>query len=102
MAQKLTVLGAILLIIGIVIGVGIGYAVKPTAPGAQTVTTTITETITQTVKEGVTPTPTGAAGEIKITVWASGSPVDVTRVNNIEATAEILNKMLEAAGLMLE
>ena len=97
MTQKLTILGAILLVIGILVGVGIGYVLKPAAPPSGAYTTTVTQTITQTVKESATATP--AAGEIKITVWASGSPVDVTRVNNIEAAAEILNKMLEAAGV---
>ena len=48
--------------------------------------------VTQTIT--VAPEPQ----TIKITVWASGSPVDVTRVNNVEKAAEILNKMLEAAG----
>ncbi len=102
MAQKLTVLGAILLIVGLAIGIGIGYAIKPTPTtpeGAQTVTQTVTETITKTLKEEVTKAAGGTTGEIKITVWASGSPVDVTRVNNIEAAAEILNKVFEAAGL---
>jgi len=97
MTQKLTILGAILLVIGILVGVGIGYVLKPAAPPSGAYTTTVTQTITQTVKESATAAP--AAGEIKITVWASGSPVDVTRVNNIEAAAEILNKMLEAAGV---
>ncbi|MCD6084570.1 MAG: extracellular solute-binding protein [Desulfurococcales archaeon] len=97
MTQKLTILGAILLVIGVLVGVGIGYVLKPAAPPSGAYTTTVTQTITQTVKESATATP--AAGEIKITVWASGSPVDVTRVNNIEAAAEILNKMLEAAGV---
>ncbi len=38
------------------------------------------------------------AKTITISVWASGSPVDTTRVTNVEDAAKLLNKMLEAAG----
>ncbi len=61
----------------------------PTAAGQTTITKTITTTVTQAA-------PTG--GVIKIRVWASGSPVDVTRVDNVERAAAILNGILAAAG----
>jgi len=117
-------LGAILLIIGLIIGVAVGYFIKPAAP-AETVTVTATSTVTATVTKTVAPgaatvtetvtttVPTtviktitktiaatpGAPKEIVIKAWASGSPVDVTRVDNIERAAAILNKILEAYGL---
>ena len=37
--------------------------------------------------------------EILIRVWASGSPVDVTRVDNIERAADILNRFFEASNV---
>jgi len=74
-----TVLPVILLIVGIIIGFAVGFAVRPPAP-------TPTATPSPTVKV------------VKVTVWASGSPVDVTRVDNIERAANILNRMFEAAG----
>ncbi len=43
-----------------------------------------------------------APKEIKIRVWAFGSPVDVTRVDNIERAANILNRYFEAAGIDLK
>ena len=73
-----TVLPVILLIVGITIGFVVGFAVRPPAP---------TPTLSPTVKV------------IKVTVWASGSPADVTRVDNIERAASILNRMFEAAGV---
>ena len=118
-----TALGAILLIIGLIIGVAIGYFIKPAAPaatvtstvistvtstvtktvapGAATVTETITKTVPTTVIKTITKTiaATPVAKEIVIKAWASGSPVDVTRVDNIERAAAILNKILEAYGI---
>jgi len=76
-----TVLPVILLIVGIIIGFAVGFAVRPPAP---------------TPTPAATPSPTVKV--IKVTVWASGSPVDVTRVDNIERAANILNRMFEAAG----
>jgi len=76
-----TVLPVILLIVGIIIGFAVGFAVRPPAP-------------TPTA----TPSPSPTVKVIKVTVWASGSPVDVTRVDNIERAANILNRMFEAAG----
>ena len=109
------VLAAILLIIGLIIGIAIGYAIKPTAPAkVQTVTTTVTttvgagatatvtKTITKTLTEAITKTITQAApagGVITIKAWASGSPVDTTRVENIVRAAEYLNNLLKAAGI---
>ncbi len=107
-------LGAILLIIGIVIGIGIGYAIKPAevttvtttvtttvGAGTATVTTTIPTTVLTTVLQTVTKTiqAAGVTGTITIKVWGSGSPVDVTRVDNIERAANILNAFFEAVGL---
>ncbi|OYT61006.1 MAG: ABC transporter substrate-binding protein [Desulfurococcales archaeon ex4484_217_1] len=77
-----TVLPVILLIVGIIIGFAVGFAVRPPAP-------------TPTA----TPSPSPTVKVIKITVWASGSPVDITRVDNIERAASILNRMFEAAGV---
>ena len=76
-----TVLPVILLIVGIIIGFAVGFAVRPPAP-------------TPTA----TPSPSPTVKVIKVAVWASGSPVDVTRVDNIERAANILNRMFEAAG----
>ena len=76
-----TVLPVILLIVGIIIGFAVGFAVRPPAP-------------TPTAM----PSPSPTVKVIKVTVWASGSPVDVTRVDNIERAANILNRMFEAAG----
>ena len=117
-----TALAGILLIIGLVIGFLVGWAAKPAAPaevrtvtqtqtvtqtvtagapGAATVTVTQTQTATKTLTQRVTETVTaaGAVGTIKIKVWASGSPVDVTRVDNVERAADILNRMFSSAGL---
>ena len=112
-------LAAILLIIGLVIGIAIGYAIKPAAPAAtvtKTVTSTVTTTVTAapgapatvtvtttaltTVLKTITQTLTaaGVTGEIVIKAWGSGSPVDVTRVDNIERAANILNAFFEAVG----
>jgi len=77
-----TVLPVILLIVGIIIGFAVGFAVRPPAP-------------TPTA----TPSPSPTVKVIKVTVWASGSPVDVTRVDNIERAASILNRMFKAAGV---
>ncbi len=106
-AQKTGIIVAvILLIIGLVVGYFAGQA---SAPGAvETVTVTapgagaqvVTETVTQTVTTTQTVTaPAAGPKEIVIRVWASGSPVDVTRVDNVERAAEILNRMLAAAGV---
>jgi len=118
-------LAAILFIIGIVVGIGIGYAIKPagvvtktvTSTVATTVTTTVspaagagatvtvTKTVTQTLPKTLTQTiiqtvkAAGITGTITIKAWASGSPVDVTRVDNIERAANILNAIFAAAGL---
>ncbi|OYT55670.1 MAG: ABC transporter substrate-binding protein [Desulfurococcales archaeon ex4484_217_2] len=78
-----TVLPVILLIVGIIIGFAVGFAARPPAP-------------TPTATPSPSPTPTVKV--VKVTVWASGSPVDVTRVDNIERAANILNRMFEAAG----
>ncbi len=40
--------------------------------------------------------------EVTISVWAFGSPVDLTRVDNIERAANILNRFFEAAGVDLK
>ena len=80
-----TVLPVILLIVGIIIGFAVGFAVRPPAP-------------TPTA----TPSPLPTVKVIKVTVWASGSPVDVTRVDNIERAASILNRMFEAAGVLVK
>lgn len=78
---------AVLLIIGLIIGLAIGYSIKPAAPPTTPSPTTPAVT-----------TPT-VPKTIKITVWASGSPVDVTRVDNIERAADMLNRVYAAAGL---
>jgi len=75
-----TVIPVILLIVGIIIGFVAGYAMKP--PVATPA-----------------PTPTPAVKTIKVAVWGSGSPVDVTRVDNIERAASILNRLFEAVGV---
>ena len=101
------IIAIVLLIIGLIVGYFAGQAA---APAAQTVTQTVTapgagaQVVTETVTQTITATQTvtaPAAGpqEIVIKVWASGSPVDVTRVDNVERAAEILNKMLAAAGV---
>lgn len=87
-----------LLVVGLIIGLAVGYLVAPgktvtetkTVGAGETITTTITKMITETV---------GAEGTITIKAWASGSPVDTTRVENIKRAAEILNQMLAAAGV---
>ncbi len=109
-----TALAVILFIVGLVIGIAIGYVVKPAAPAAPVTTTTVTTTVTKTVGPGATATvtetitetitqtiaqavPTG--GVITIKAWASGSPVDTTRVENVVRAAELLNNILKAAGI---
>ncbi|HIQ03411.1 MAG TPA: extracellular solute-binding protein, partial [Desulfurococcales archaeon] len=119
-----TVLSAILLIVGLIIGVAVGYFAKPVppaetvtttvletmtitvtktiAPGAATVTETITKTIPTTIVKTITKTIAATPAlpkEIVIRVWASGSPVDITRVDNIERAAAILNKIFSDAGI---
>ncbi len=88
-----------LLIIGLIIGLAVGYLAAPgkttetvteTVGAGETVTTTIVETVTQAA---------GGEGTITIKAWASGSPVDTTRVENIKRAADILNQMLAAAGV---
>ncbi len=87
--STLAIIVAIVVILAII---GVAFFAMQQAPPTQATTTTVTTTVTQTVTVGAAPQT------IKITVWASGSPVDVTRVDNVEKAAEILNKMLEAAG----
>jgi len=92
-AMEKSTLAIIIAVIVVLAIIGaIFLAMQQAAPPTEAVTTTITTTVTQTV------TAAAAPEVIKIRVWASGSPVDVTRVNNVEKAAEILNKMLEAAG----
>ncbi len=93
LAVSTSVTMIIMLIIGLLVGIGIGYLIKPTptpTEGAQTLTQTIIQTVTRTV---------GETGTVTIKVWASGSPVDTTRVDNIERAANMLNRMLETAGV---
>ncbi len=107
--SKITAPAIALAIILLIVGLVVGYFIPRPAPPATTVTVTttaaavtVTETITETITETATITETVAGvpeGEIVITVWASGSPVDVTRVDNVERAADILNRMFEAAGL---
>ena len=97
-----------LLIVGLVIGLAIGYVAAPGKTTVETVTTTetitqaaggagatvtVTQTVTQTVEKAA-----GGEGVIRIKAWASGSPVDTTRVENIKRAAEELNKILAATG----
>ena len=91
--STLAIIVAIVVILAII---GAAFIAMQQAPPTQAATTTVTTTVTQTVTQTVT--AAAAPQVIKIKVWASGSPVDVTRVNNVEKAAEILNKMLEAAG----
>jgi len=91
--STLAIIVAVVVILAII---GAAFIAMQQAPPTQAATTTVTTTVTQTVTQTVT--AAAAPQVIKIKVWASGSPVDVTRVNNVEKAAEILNKMLEAAG----
>jgi len=78
-----TVIPVILLIVGIIIGFVAGYAMKPPAATPA-------------------PTPTPAAKTIKVAAWGSGSPADVTRVDNVERAASILNRLFEAVGVNIK
>ncbi len=98
--SKIALVAVVCIVIGLVIGFAAGQMMAPKAPAApgapQTVTVTHTVTVTETAAAAAA---AGGAKVIKIRVWASGSPVDVTRVENVKRAAEILNKIFEAAGL---
>ncbi len=91
-----------LLVVGLIIGLAVGYLAAPGKTTTETVTETKTvgagETITETITKTITETVGAEGGVITIKAWASGSPVDTTRVENIKRAAEILNQMLAAAG----
>ncbi len=82
--KKLYALAIILLIIGLIVGYCVGHYAFPKVEIKEKV-------VTKTV-------PVYKKRTITITVWASGSPVDVTRCDNVERAAAILNKIFEAAG----
>jgi len=100
--EKATLIGIVLLIIGLIIGIGVGYGVWGTAP-AKTVTTTATTTVTaaaETVTQTVTVTaPAVTPKKAVISVLAAGDPASVTRKDNVIAACKRLNELFKTLGI---
>lgn len=112
MAQKTTTYLIVGLIIGLIIGGAVGWVTTP--KGVPVEEHEAVKKELETVKselEVIKPEHellTALAGKllevapegvIKIRVWGTDSPADVTRMTNVEAAAEMLNTMFAAAGL---
>lgn len=83
----------------------VGLGVLEPIPADQVITVTVDgvtfrfpKFVADMIVEGVKAAAKGAK-EIKVVVWASGSPVDVTRVENVVRAAKALSALLEKYGV---
>jgi len=95
---QLTVLSAVLLIIGLIVGMLIGYFAIPRGPSESDIQKIIAErdqlkAKVQELMNSLKP------GEVTVKVWTIGpDPPSEYRLRNIEIAADILNSMLKTLG----